>query len=138
MLLGNPGQATSPGAETNASCFHILFVAGLWVGEGNARPFPWGPCVSALGGGTTWRCVLRKSSQVGSVLIRWMCPRCVPLASQEKEVGAPGLWERHHGENQRPLGPLSLGTSGQEGKRQNSRRGFQKGNGLLPGSRARH
>lgn len=32
-LLGNPGQAM-PGTATNASCFHILFVAGLWVERG--------------------------------------------------------------------------------------------------------
>lgn len=29
-MLGSPGQAMFPGAETNASRFHILFVAGLW------------------------------------------------------------------------------------------------------------
>lgn len=40
--LGNPGQAVSPGAETNASRFHILFVAELWGVEGNATTFPWG------------------------------------------------------------------------------------------------
>lgn len=41
-LLGNPGQAM-PGAEMNASCFHILFVAGLWVERGTPG-FSHGDC----------------------------------------------------------------------------------------------
>lgn len=62
----------SPGAEMNASCFHILFVAGLWGKEGKGgehqifshgdharvhrgEEATWRPVLLGGGGGCSWR-----------------------------------------------------------------------------------
>lgn len=70
----------------NASCFHILFVAGLWGREGNTRFFPTG---------TTHMCTgVRKP--------------CGGLSSSAGEVGAHGMLEQYYRVNQRrPRPPLS-------------------------------
>lgn len=73
-FAGKSRSSLVPGAETNASCFHILFVAGLWVGRGTPG-FPvgdvhYGPRREEA----KRRRVLQGSSHAGLAWFRGLCP----------------------------------------------------------------
>lgn len=85
-LLGNPGQAASPGAETT----HPVSTSCLWQGRGSGRGKPdlshggHAPGMGKPRGGVSLRIVHKSvlSRSGGCVLA------VSPLASREKEVGA--------------------------------------------------
>ena len=126
-LLGNPGQAVSPGAETNASRFRILFVAELWGVEGNTTSFPWGES-------TCEACSSLVEARSSEWLTSRFCPVRVgvsPLSPQEREVGARGPLEQHQRRLGPPVsGPWSSRGGGGEVRQADSKLKFQKINRL--------